>query len=117
MPDLDLVRRAVDRAVLEQLIKQGDDLSAERHTLVFFLRAKGDARHGELIFNPLAERLVASGWSIYTLHADGVSGEKQQHRVDPAAINRLSEDMEALAAEFGVDYDGWECAVITGKRK
>ena len=113
MSDLDKVGRAADRAILEQLLQHGDDLSAERHTLVFFCRADGDERHGELVFNPLAERLIAGGWSIYTLHADGVSGEAQR-RVDPASINQISEDMEALAEEFGVDYDGWECAVVSG---
>jgi hypothetical protein len=116
MDDLDAVKRPADRALLEQLIKRGDDLSAARHTLVFLLRAKGDQRDGELVFNPLAGRLVAAGWSIYTLHADGVSGEAQR-RVDPIGINQISDAMDALAAEFGVDYDGWECAVVVGAKE
>lgn len=111
MPDLDLVHRAADRAVLEQLVSRGDDLSAVRHTLVFFQRPNGDVRDGKLMFNPLAAQLISRGWGIYSLHADGVSGEAQR-RVDPASINDLSAEMEALAAEFGVTYDGWECAVV-----
>ncbi|HYD87893.1 MAG TPA: ribonuclease E inhibitor RraB [Vitreimonas sp.] len=116
MSDLDKVSRPADRAILEQLNQHGDDLSSVRHTLVFFLRAEDDERDGELVFNPLAERLVAAGWSIYTLHGDGVSGEAQR-RVDPVGINRISEEMEALAAEFGVVYDGWECAIVPGADK
>ena len=113
MSDLDKVSRPADRALLEQLNQHGDDLSAVRHTLVFFCRADGDQRDGERVFSPLAERLIAAGWSIYTLHADGVSGEAQK-RVDPVSINQISADMEALASEFGVEYDGWECAIVSG---
>jgi hypothetical protein len=116
MADLDTVRRPVDRAILEQLIQHGDNLTAQRHTLVFFCRRDGDERDGELVFNPMAERLIAAGWSIYTLHGDGVSGESQRH-VHPSGINEISDDMEALAEEFGVDYDGWECAVVVAGAK
>ncbi|MEZ5958849.1 MAG: ribonuclease E inhibitor RraB [Hyphomonadaceae bacterium] len=115
MADLNLVHRGVDRAVLEELVKRGDDLTTVRQTLVFFLRRKSDARDGELVFNPLAAELVARGWTIHSLHADGISGEAQR-LVDPASTNNLSTEMEALAAEFGVNYDGWECAIMGEKK-
>jgi hypothetical protein len=111
--DLSGVKRKADRALLEQLERQGDDMSAARHTLVFFYRRKDERRDSELVLNPVAQRLQTAGWAICGLDADGVIAEAQRF-VDPDTVNRLSEEMEAIAAEFGVDFDGWECAVITG---
>lgn len=106
--------RPGDRAIFEQLIARGDRLGAPRHTIVFFYKLADDVRASELAFNPLAQRLVAAGWRISDLRADAVIAETERP-ADALSIDALSDEMEALAAEYGVDFDGWECAVMEGE--
>jgi regulator of RNase E activity RraB len=108
------VERIGDRAILKKLLKRGDDPAKPRHTVVFFYRRGDDERSAELAFNPLALRLQTLGWSVIDLGEDAVIAEA--HRpVDPDAINAMSETMEGLAHEFGVVFDGWECALLQGE--
>jgi hypothetical protein len=112
MSGSDRVERIGDRTVLEELLKRGDDPTRPRHTIVFFHRHEDDERSAELAFNPLAVRLQTLGWSV-NLADDAVIAEA--HRtVDPDALNAMSDAMEDLAHEFGVRYDGWECALLAG---
>jgi hypothetical protein len=112
MSGSDRVERIGDRTVLEELLKRGDDPTRPRHTIVFFYRHDDDERSAELAFNPLAVRLQTLGWSV-NLADDAVIAEANR-TVDPDALNAMSEVMEELAREFGVRYDGWECALLSG---
>lgn len=94
-----------------ELRARGDPLTAPRHTLAFFYLFKGDKRSAELTLNPMAQRLIASGWSVVDLRADALIVEADR-AVDAANLDVMIGEMEALASEFGVDFDGWECAVL-----
>jgi hypothetical protein len=115
MPDLSAVIRPGDRAILEELAKRGDALTEPRHVIVFFFRFEDDARSAEAVCNPLAQRLISLGWTVSGLEADAVIVESER-RVDPDSVNDMAEIMEAVAHEFGVDFDGWECALVAQGR-
>lgn len=110
----DSAKRPGDQAILEELVKRGDDLSAPRHTLVFFYRAKDDTRSAEAVLNPLAQRLQAIGWGVVDLREDALIAETQRP-ADAASVDSMVDQMEALAREFGVKFDGWECAILGAK--
>jgi hypothetical protein len=106
-------KRPADQVILDELRKRGDTLTALRHTLAYFYLFADDQRSAELTLNPMAQRLLLSGWAIVDLRADALIVEGQR-AVDPASLNVMIEEMEALASEFGVEFDGWECAIVGG---
>jgi hypothetical protein len=79
---------------------------------VFFDVRKDDARNPELVLNPLALAASQIGWRIAGVNKSGLTIESEQ-MVDPDSVNAMSDQMDALAREFGVEFDGWECAVMT----
>lgn len=110
MIDLSAVAREVDREILSQLLRRGDDLSRPRDTVVYFYLRDGDQRHGATVRAELAVRLERDGWATRpTVKQDGVVGNREQ-AVNPSSVNALIEAMEATAAEYQVVFDGWACA-------
>ena len=67
------------------LAEHGDSGATPRHTLFFF---HGEGDHDDL--NEVARRAV-----------------------DAASFAPVSAMMQSWAAAFQLDYDGWECAVVT----
>ena len=108
--DLSSVRRNGDRGILEELLRRDDPLTEPRHTLVFFHVLKDEARPAEIVLNPLALRATQNGWRVAGMDSTGVIIETERS-ADPNSVNAMSSLMEAWAEEFGVEYDGWECAV------
>src|SRR5262245_57885046 len=93
-------RDAVVRAVLAE---HGDDGSLPRHTLFFFYG--GDVAG-------LGAAATRAGYRVSKARGrDGVILETTTG-VDDATFERLSEQMQAWAEEFGSDYDGRECQVM-----
>jgi hypothetical protein len=111
--DLSGVRREPDRAILEQLLKHGDDLSRPRHTLMFFYRIKNDDRPRGALFDGLIASAASIGLSVGRNDDDGLVLEGEMF-VDPARLNDLIGWAEREAAIAGVEFDGWECAIDKG---
>ncbi len=113
MADLRKLRRAADRAVLEQLLKHGDDLSVPRDTVVYFYLHGGERRASEEVLGALGADLEARGFTVRraAVH-DGVIGNADR-AVDPVSLDALIGDMLELAETHDVDFDGWECAMIS----
>jgi len=86
------------------LAQHGDSGVTPRHTLFFF--HGDDEALGEL--NEVARRAgyVTSG------DAESLVLETTM-AVDAAAFAPVSSMMQSWAAAFQLDYDGWECAVVT----
>lgn len=108
----DQAKRPGDQAILDELRKRGDTLMSPRHTLAYFYLFPDDQRSAELTLNPMAQRLIASGWAVVDLRADALIVEAQR-AVDPTNLNAIIDEMEALASAFGVEFDGWECAIVS----
>lgn len=106
-----------DRKVIEQLTSLGDDLTEERHTLFYFYQRDGDTRTPQDAFAPLAEAIAAKNLKTTIRGREGehpavliIEGEM---RVDPDSVLSMSDWARQWAETCGVEYDGWECAVIT----
>jgi hypothetical protein len=86
------------------LAEHGDSGVTPRHTLFFF--HGDDEGLGEL--NEVARRAgyVTSG------DAESLVLETTM-AVDAASFAPVSSMMQSWAAAFQLDYDGWECAVVT----
>jgi hypothetical protein len=86
------------------LAEHGDSGVTPRHTLFFF--HGDDEALGEL--NEVARRAgyVTSG------DAESLVLETTM-AVDAASFAPVSSMMQSWAAAFQLDYDGWECAVMT----
>ncbi|MBX9574666.1 MAG: ribonuclease E inhibitor RraB [Caulobacteraceae bacterium] len=86
------------------LAEHGDSGVTPRHTLFFF--HGDDEALGEL--NEVARRAgyVTSG------DAESLVLETTM-AVDSASFAPVSSMMQSWAAAFQLDYDGWECAVVT----
>ena len=86
------------------LAERGDSGVTPRHTLFFFHGE--DEGLGEL--NEVARRAgyVTSG------DAESLVLETTM-AVDAASFAPVSSMMQSWAAAFQLDYDGWECAVVT----
>lgn len=99
-----------DAQILDVLTSQGDtDLNAPRHTLMYFYPTKKFfGRKASL--QPVADALATKGWAITTLSGKVLVAEAQQ-AADEVTVARRTAWAEDLAAQFDVDFDGWECAV------
>ena len=85
------------------LAAQGDSGVTPRHTLFHF---HGDGEHGDL--NEVARRA-----GFLTRGADDYTVLETTMAVDEASFRATSAMMQSWAAAFPLDYDGWECAVVT----
>jgi hypothetical protein len=89
--------------VRDALARHGDSGVTPRHTLFFF--------HGEGGHDDLVE--VAKRAGFVTSGADDSTILETTMAVDEASFAPVSAMMQSWAAAFQLDYDGWECAVVT----
>ena len=82
---------------------QGDSGITPRHTLFYFY---GEGDHDDL--NEVARRA-----GFVTRGQDEVTVLETTIPVDEASFAPVSAMMQSWAAAFQLDYDGWECAVVT----
>jgi hypothetical protein len=92
-----------DAMVRAALAEQGDSGVTPRHTLFSFY---GEGDHGDL--NEVARRA-----GFLTRGADDMTVLETTMAVDEASFAPISAMMQSWAAAFQLDYDGWECAVVT----
>lgn len=92
-----------DAMVRAALLQQGDSGITPRHTLFYFY---GDGEHGDL--NEVARRA-----GFLTRGQDDMTVLQTTIAVDEASFAPVSAMMQSWAAAFQLDYDGWECAVMT----
>lgn len=86
------------------LAEQGDSGVTPRHTLFFFL---GDEdAHGDLCEVARRAGLIARGEADMTILETTMA-------VDAVSFAPVSSMMQTWAAAFQLEYDGWECAVVT----
>ncbi|MEE2566532.1 ribonuclease E inhibitor RraB [Hyphobacterium marinum] len=106
-----------DRKVLEQLTSLGDTLEDPRHTLLYFYQTDGDTRTPQDAFGSLVQAIDMDNLETTIRDRDGdhpaVLIIEGTMRVDPAAVQALNDWARQWAETCGVEYDGWECAVIT----
>ena len=103
MTDADVPHAERDAMVREALARQGDSGITPRHTLFYFY---GDGAHDDL--NEVARRA-----GFLTRGQDDCTIRETTMAVDEASFSPVSDMMQSWAAAFQLDYDGWECAVVT----
>jgi hypothetical protein len=93
-----------DVEVRRVLAEHGDDGKVPRHTLFYFYGGRIDELHNAAVGAGYEARPTAA--------QDGLVLEATLS-VDAESFEALSQRMQAWADEFGSDYDGWECMVVT----
>lgn len=93
-----------DAAVRASLAAHGDSGVTPRHTL-FYFHGDEDA-HGDLCE-------VARRAGFLTRGEGDLTVLETTMPVDEASFAPVSAMMQTWAAAFQLDYDGWECAVVT----
>jgi hypothetical protein len=112
--DLSQIRRAADREVLKNAVAHGDDLTQPRHTLLYFYPLEDDDRSGGATFDSVITGAEKFGLTPSRNDDDGLILEGHV-MVDPDSINALMKWAENAADRAGVNFDGWECAIVQGK--
>lgn len=92
-----------DAMVRAALAEHGDSGRTPRHTLFFFY---GDGEHGSLCETARRAGFLTGGQDDSTVLETTMA-------VDEAAFAPVSAMMQSWAAAFQLEYDGWECAVVT----
>lgn len=92
-----------DAAVRASLAAHGDSGVNPRHTLFYFY---GDGDHGDLCETARRAGFLTRGQDDMTVLETTIA-------VDEASFSPVSAMMQTWAAAFQLDYDGWECAVVT----
>ena len=93
-----------DDEIREELLAHGDDGRSPRHTIFYFF--EGD-------IDRLEEVAQTSGFSVSRMtDSRGLILEKTL-AVDEASFAPAVALLERWAEEFGSDYDGWECELVT----
>ena len=92
-----------DAMVRAALAEHGDTGVTPRHTLFYFY---GDGDHDDL--NEVAKRA-----GFITRGSDDATILETTIPVDETSFEPVSAMMQSRAAAFQLDYDGWECAVVT----
>jgi hypothetical protein len=92
-----------DAMVRASLAAHGDSGITPRHTLFYFY---GEGDHDDL--NEVARRA-----GFLTRGQDDATILETTMAVDEASFAPVSAMMQSWAAAFQLDYDGWECAVVT----
>ena len=104
MDDVSPSHEERDAMVRSLLAEHGDSGITPRHTLFYFYG--DDAGLGDL--NEVARR------AGYITRGDAESLVLETTMaVDEASFAAVSSMMQSWAAAFQLDYDGWECAVVT----
>lgn len=99
----DLPHEERDAMVRASLATHGDSGITPRHTLFYFY---GEGDHDDL--NEVARRA-----GFLTRGQDDCTILETTMAVDEASFAPVSAMMQSWAAAFQLDYDGWECAVVT----
>jgi hypothetical protein len=108
-----------DRQVLAQMAAHGADLSKAAHTIHYLYFKSMDAA------NSAAEELRSAGYQNLDVHRAPVTsiwkrlfGPKEfsciaeTHAVpEESAVFATTDHMNALAAKYGGEYDGWEASI------
>ena len=92
-----------DAMVRAALAEHGDSGVTPRRTLFYF---HGDGDHDDL--NEVARRA-----GFVTRGADDQTVLETTMAVDETSFAPVSSMMQSWAAAFQLEYDGWECAVVT----
>ena len=103
MTDDDVPHEERDAMIRATLAEHGDSGVTPRHTLFYFY---GDGAHDDL--NEVARRA-----GFLTRGQDDCTGLETTMAVDETSFSPVSSMMQSWAAAFQLDYDGWECAVVT----
>jgi len=93
-----------DAMIRAALAERGDSGVTPRHTLFYF--HGDDAALGDL--NEVARRA-----GYLTRGSEDTLILETTMAVDEASFTPVSAIMQTWAAAFQLDYDGWECAVMT----
>jgi len=93
-----------DAIVRAALAEQGDSGITPRHTLFYFYGE--EEAHGDLCE-------VARRAGFLTRGQGDMTVLETTMPVDEASFSPVSAMMQTWAAAFQLDYDGWECAVVT----
>ena len=104
MDDVSPSHEERDAMVRSALAEHGDSGITPRHTLFYFYG--DDAGLGDL--NEVARRA-----GFLTRGQDETTILETTIPVDEASFASVSAMMQSWAAAFQLDYDGWECAVVT----
>ncbi|TXT26064.1 MAG: hypothetical protein FD131_4352 [Rhodocyclaceae bacterium] len=91
-----------DAMIRATLAEHGDSGVTPRHTLFYFY---GEGDHD---LNEVARRA-----GFLTRGQDDCTILETTMSVDEASFTPVSSMMQSWAAAFQLDYDGWECAVVT----
>lgn len=92
-----------DAMIRASLASHGDSGVTPRHTLFYFY---GEGDHDDL--NEVARRA-----GFLTRGQDDCTILETTMAVDEPSFTPVSSMMQSWAAAFQLDYDGWECAVVT----
>ena len=103
MSDDEVPHEERDAMIRATLAEHGDSGVTPRHTLCYFY---GDGDHEDL--NEVARRA-----GFLTRGQDDCTILETTMSVDEASFTPVSSMMQSWAAAFQLDYDGWECAVLT----
>lgn len=100
--------RDADQALLDEIMCRGDDLSQPRHTLLFFYEIGGQTPSFDMVVAAAPNRNL----SVSRREAEQVVLEGQLY-VHPEALKSLVDWAIELARDASVEFDGWECAIVT----
>ena len=103
MSDDEVPHEERDAMIRATLAEHGDSGVTPRHTLFYF--------HGEGDHDDLSE--VARRAGFLTRGQDDSTILETTMAVDAASFAPVSAMMQSWAAAFQLDYDSWECAVVT----
>ena len=103
MSDSAIPHEERDATVRASLAAHGDSGITPRHPLFYFY---GEGDHDDL--NEVARRA-----GFITRGSDDSTILETTMAVDEASFAPVSSMMQSWAAAFQLDYDGWECAVVT----
>lgn len=106
--------RPEDDAVLDQLRAAGDPLVKPRNVRAY-LYLKENTRDGAATLAALRRQAEARGWAVREAFAPGLILSRQT-AVDPATLARIVAELVELSETFGVEFDGWECALVRPSR-
>ena len=101
---------AGDRAVIEQLVRHGSDLSVPTHVVHYIYVPAVEPARG------VGDQLERDGYDVRVTAPEGrrdpwlVTAETYT-AITPEGVERARRQMERVATTHGGEYDGWEAAI------
>ncbi len=95
-----------------QLMKNGDDGSVERHTIHYAYPHKEQSPSK---YSDVETHMKAHGFKTREAASDGGIVFEHQSSVTAIPFDTLTEKLEKYLTTNGWEYDGWECAVVENK--